>query len=41
VAGERLTLEQGDAVFFQADVPHEYHNSGDTESVMYLVMTYV
>jgi transcriptional regulator with XRE-family HTH domain len=41
VGAERLTLEQGDAVFFQADVPHEYHNTGDTDSVMYLVMTYV
>lgn len=33
-------LSQGDAVHFEADVPHEYRNPGDTETVMYLVMTY-
>jgi len=37
---ERFTLEAGDAVFFEADVPHEYSNPGDREAVMYLVMTY-
>lgn len=40
VASERLSLEAGDAVFFEADVPHEYFNPGDRETVMYLVMTY-
>jgi transcriptional regulator with XRE-family HTH domain len=40
VGSERLTLSGGDAVFFQADVAHEYHNPGKTETVMYLVMTY-
>jgi mannose-6-phosphate isomerase-like protein (cupin superfamily) len=39
-AGERFVLNKGDAIFFNADVPHEYHNPGDVESVMYLVMTY-
>ena len=29
-----------DAVYFEADVPHEYHNPGQTETLMYLVMTY-
>lgn len=38
---ERFVVMQGDAIHFQADVPHEYRNSGDTETVMYLVMTYV
>ncbi|MET0410934.1 MAG: helix-turn-helix domain-containing protein [Polyangiaceae bacterium] len=37
---ESFQLSQGDAVHFQADVPHEYRNPGDTETVMYLVMTY-
>lgn len=40
VDGESFQLSQGDAVHFQADVPHEYRNTGDTETVMYLVMTY-
>lgn len=33
-------LSAGDAVLFQADVPHAYRNPGDIETVMYLVMTY-
>ena len=37
---ERFTLDAGDAVFFEADVPHEYYNPGDREAIMYLVMTY-
>ena len=37
---ERFVLAAGDAVFFEADVPHEYFNPGDVESIMYLVMTY-
>jgi transcriptional regulator with XRE-family HTH domain len=40
VDSERFTLEAGDAVFFEADVPHEYYNAGERDSVMYLVMTY-
>jgi transcriptional regulator with XRE-family HTH domain len=40
VESERFALEPGDAVFFEADVPHEYHNAGDVDVVMYLVMTY-
>jgi transcriptional regulator with XRE-family HTH domain len=40
VDSERFSLRAGDAVFFEADVPHEYHNPGTTESLMYLVMTY-
>jgi len=40
VDSERLSLEAGDAVFFEADVPHEYFNPGDRDTVMYLVMTY-
>ncbi len=33
-------LESGDAIVFEADVPHSYVNVGDRECVMYLVMTY-
>jgi transcriptional regulator with XRE-family HTH domain len=40
VDGERFALEAGDAVFFEADVAHEYFNPGDRDAVMYLVMTY-
>lgn len=40
VDNERFTLGAGDAVFFEADVPHEYHNPGSSESLMYLVMSY-
>jgi transcriptional regulator with XRE-family HTH domain len=40
VESERFSLEAGDAVFFEADVPHEYHNAGEHDVVMYLVMTY-
>jgi transcriptional regulator with XRE-family HTH domain len=40
IDAERLLLNAGDAVFFHADVPHEYRNTGASETVMYLVMTY-
>lgn len=33
-------LGAGDSVFFRADVPHAYRNTGHREAVMYLVMTY-
>ena len=33
-------LTPNDAIVFEADVPHVYRNTGDTEAVMYLVMTY-
>jgi len=35
------TLSEGDAILFEADVPHSYRNLGPTEAVLYLVMTYV
>jgi transcriptional regulator with XRE-family HTH domain len=40
VGDERYAVGTGDSIQFQADVPHEYRNPGDTEVVMYLVMTY-
>ena len=40
VAGQRETLCAGDAILFQADVPHVYANAGPSEAILYLVMTY-
>ncbi|HVH47174.1 MAG TPA: helix-turn-helix domain-containing protein [Labilithrix sp.] len=37
---ETHRLETGDAVVFEADVPHSYVNVGAKNCVMYLVMTY-
>jgi transcriptional regulator with XRE-family HTH domain len=33
-------LHQGDAMLFVADVAHAYHNRGECDALMYLVMTY-
>ncbi|HEY0328306.1 MAG TPA: XRE family transcriptional regulator [Rhodopseudomonas sp.] len=39
---ERPTiLTEGDAILFEADVPHSYRNLGTEEAVVFLVMTYV
>ncbi len=41
VAGDPpCVLEAGDAILFEADLPHTYRNIGDAEAVIYLVMTY-
>ncbi len=40
VGGRREALDTGDAIVFEADVPHVYRNRGHGEAVMYLVMTY-
>ena len=37
---ELHSLDAGDAILFEADVPHSYVNVGPTDCVMYLVMTY-
>lgn len=37
---ETHRLAAGDAVVFEADVPHSYANVGGKDCVMYLVMTY-
>jgi transcriptional regulator with XRE-family HTH domain len=34
-------LATGDAILFEADVPHAYVNRSESEAVLYLVMTYV
>lgn len=40
VGGHSYTLEEGDAITFDADRPHVYHNPSAGLSVVYLVMTY-
>lgn len=40
VAGRKEALGAGDAIVFEADVPHVYRSRSDEETVMYLVMTY-
>jgi transcriptional regulator with XRE-family HTH domain len=40
IAGKRHHLTVGDAIFFEADVAHEYWNEGPESLRMYLVMTY-
>lgn len=40
IGNEVRRLHPGDAIFFQADQPHEYRNLGDETAIMYLVMTY-
>ena len=38
--GKRELLQAGDAIVFEADVPHVYRSKATVDSVMYLVMTY-
>lgn len=40
IKGEAHTLETGDAILFEADVPHRYENVGAEDARMYLVMSY-
>jgi quercetin dioxygenase-like cupin family protein len=40
IGAEEHVLAAGDAIFFEADVSHEYANAGEAEAVMYLVMRY-
>ena len=40
VGGDVVELQTGDAVLFQADVPHIYANPSEQPAVLYLVMTY-
>lgn len=40
VASATHQLASGDAIYFEADVPHSYRNSGTTQLTMYLVMSY-
>jgi transcriptional regulator with XRE-family HTH domain len=40
VGDQVVELEPKDSVYFRADVPHEYSNPTDQETLMYLVMDY-
>ncbi len=40
VGPRKEILSAGDAIVFEADLPHVYRNRSDGETVMYLVMTY-
>lgn len=40
VANQSYELASGDAIFFEADVPHAYRNLSDTEAWMCLATTY-
>lgn len=40
VGSDVVELAAGDAVLFNADVPHTYANRGEAPAVLYLVMTY-
>ncbi len=39
-ADEKVELAEGDAIYFIADIPHVYRNTGTKECKAYLVMTY-
>ena len=38
LGGEEYVLEAGDAVYFEADVPHRFDNAGEGECGYYLVI---
>lgn len=40
VDGARHHLASGDAIYFEADLPHAYRNQSTDSALMYLVMTY-
>ena len=40
VGREEHVLDSGDAIVFEADLPHVYRNTSTKECIMYLVMTY-
>jgi transcriptional regulator with XRE-family HTH domain len=40
VGEEHFSLGAGDALHFEADLPHVYENPGNVEALIYLVMTY-
>ncbi len=39
LAGEQYLLERGDAMYFEADIPHRFDNAGDGECTYYLVIS--
>jgi quercetin dioxygenase-like cupin family protein len=39
LVGEEYLLRQGDALYFEADVPHRFDNAGEEECTYYLVIS--
>lgn len=39
LAGEEYMLDEGDAMYFEADIPHRFDNAGDAECTYYLVIS--
>jgi mannose-6-phosphate isomerase-like protein (cupin superfamily) len=39
LAGEEYLLDKGDALYFEADIPHRFDNAGDGECTYYLVIS--
>jgi mannose-6-phosphate isomerase-like protein (cupin superfamily) len=39
LAGEEYLLREGDAIYFEADVPHRFDNAGEGECTYYLVIS--
>ena len=39
LAGEQYLLRAGDAIYFEADVPHHFDNAGNGECTYYLVIS--
>jgi len=39
LAGEEYLLEEGDAMYFEADIPHRFDNAGYGECTYYLVIS--
>jgi transcriptional regulator with XRE-family HTH domain len=39
LAGEEYLLGEGDALYFEADLPHRFDNAGDDECTYYLVIS--
>jgi mannose-6-phosphate isomerase-like protein (cupin superfamily) len=39
LGGEEYLLEEGDAVYFEADVPHRFDNAGEGKCSYYLVIS--
>jgi transcriptional regulator with XRE-family HTH domain len=37
LAGDEYLLDEGDAMYFEADIPHRFDNTGDVECTYYLV----
>ena len=40
VGDTRYVLEPGDALYFNADLPHEYRNTGNGPALIYLVVSH-